>query len=116
MSGLKFQYLTGDPAYLAWYLYNGFQSDLEIMIVLDQHLEIIISDDGDVLAYRYDHPPDMRHLVKDDGIWRFTEEGEACKYRVKTAQVHRVKTAQLSDVKVFFPLTYANSFLPGKEG
>ena len=39
-----------------------------------------------------------------------------CKYRVKIAQVHRLKTAQLSDVKVSFPLTYANSFLPGKEG
>lgn len=41
---------------------------------------------------------------------------QQCKYRLKTAQVHQLKTAQLSDVKVSFPLMYANSFFPGKEG
>jgi len=74
---IKFQYLAGDAAYLVWSIYNDFQPDLEIRMVLEQNLEMFTSDDGDVLAFRYDHPPDMRHIVKNDGIWRFTDEGMA---------------------------------------
>lgn len=40
----------------------------------DRNLELILSKDGDVLAYRYDHPVEMINLVKDDGKWRFTDE------------------------------------------
>ena len=74
---VKFLYLTGDASYLLWYIYNDFQPDLEIIMTLEQNLEIFITEDGGLLAYRYDHPADIRHMVKNDGIWQFTDEGMA---------------------------------------
>ena len=39
-------------------------------------LELIISSNNDILAYRYNHPQDIVHLVEDDGKLRFTKEAD----------------------------------------
>ena len=43
---------------------------------LYRNLELIVGDDGVIYAYRSDHPYDMREMVKDDGKWKFTDEGK----------------------------------------
>ena len=46
-------------------------------MTIDRNLELIINEDMDVIAYRYDYSDDMKSMVKDNGKWRFTDEGKA---------------------------------------
>lgn len=75
MKKMKFKLLQGIQAYLIWYIYNDCQIRLETLMDLDKNLQLVISEDGDVFAYRYDHPSDMKGMVKDDGKWKLTKEG-----------------------------------------
>jgi hypothetical protein len=76
MSTIKFEILTGMQAYLLWHIYNDCQPKIETIMAIEQNLELIISTNGDVLAYRYDHPREIIPLVRDDGCWRFTDESQ----------------------------------------
>ena len=38
-------------------------------MAVEENLEALVRDDGEVLAWRYDHPEEMKHLVRDDGRW-----------------------------------------------
>ena len=76
MTEISFEHLHGEAAYLIWYLHNDCQVKLETLMAIDRNLELIITGNNDVLAYRYDHPRDMTHMVKDDGKWRYTTEAD----------------------------------------
>jgi len=74
MEEIKFELLHGEAAYLVWYVFNDCQIRIETLMDIDKNLELIVSED--VLAFRYDHPDEMRDMVKDDGKWRTTKEGD----------------------------------------
>ncbi len=95
MKKTKFELVTGTAAYLIWYIYNDCHIKLKTLMNFDRNLELIISDRGDVFAYRYDHPEEMVHMVLDDGKWKFTKEGDelskADQFRLKL--LHREFTS-----------------------
>jgi hypothetical protein len=69
-------HLTGDQAYLVfWICVYDLQVRLSTVIALHENLEVIVSDEGDLLAYRYDNPSDLKDLVKGDGEWIFQKSG-----------------------------------------
>jgi hypothetical protein len=77
MKKIRFKRLHGAAAYLIWYIHNDFRVKMEISIALERNLELIADEEGNIFAYRYDHPQDMGHLVRDDGNWQFTDESKA---------------------------------------
>lgn len=63
-------YLTGDQAYLIyWIVIYDCQVKISSIKAIDQNLEIIVNDEGDLLSYRYDYPIDMDGMVTGDGDW-----------------------------------------------
>lgn len=63
-------HLTGDKAYLIyWLVIYDCQVSLSSIKAIDQNLEIIVNNAGDLLAYRYDYPIEMSGMVSDDGEW-----------------------------------------------
>jgi hypothetical protein len=45
-------------------------------MVMEKNLQLITDDQGLVYAYRSDHPEDMRWMVHNDGVWRFTDQAK----------------------------------------
>lgn len=76
MKQITFERIRGEAAYLIWYIYNDCRVKLETLMAIDRNLELIITNHNDVLAYRYDHPRDMTHMVKNDSKWRYTKEAD----------------------------------------
>jgi hypothetical protein len=70
-------HLTGDQAYLVyWLVVYDCQVRISSIEAIDQNLEIIVNDEGDLLAYRYDHPIEMSGMVVGDGEWHvYNSEG-----------------------------------------
>ena len=52
MKEITFEHLQGEAAYLIWNVYNDCQVKLETLLVIDRNLELIISRNNEVLAYR----------------------------------------------------------------
>jgi len=69
---MKFELLTGRQAYLIWHIYNDCQIKINTLEDFDRNLELIVSEEGVILAFRFDHPSEFEGLVKDDGRWVFT--------------------------------------------
>jgi hypothetical protein len=69
------RHLTGEPAYLIyWRMVYDCKPKLSTVMAIDQNLEIIVNDEGDLLAYRYKHPEDMKGMVWGDEEWRINNE------------------------------------------
>ena len=60
-----------------WHIYNDFRPSIVTSMAIESNLELIMNDEYEVLAFRYDHPHDMTHMVVDDGKWHFTTEGRS---------------------------------------
>jgi hypothetical protein len=58
-----------------WQSVYKFKPRLSEIKLTDLNLEIIVTDRGDLLAYRHDGPSDMNINVKNEGGWNlFNEE------------------------------------------
>ena len=69
-------HLTGYQAYLIyWMQFYDFQVRLEAVMAIDLNLEVIVDDEGDLLAFRYEYPEDMAWMVKNDRQWQYYEKG-----------------------------------------
>jgi len=70
-NGSNIHHFTGTKAYFIYWIavYDCFVSISTIMAI-DMNLEIIVNDDGDLLAYRYDYPETMAGMVKNEGQWQ----------------------------------------------
>jgi hypothetical protein len=73
----RIHHLTGDQAYLVyWLIVYDCQVSISSIEAIDQNLEIIVNDEGDLLAYQYDHPIEMSGMVIGDGEWHlYNSEG-----------------------------------------
>jgi len=69
--------LTGDQAYFVyWLVVYDCQVSISSIEAIDQNLEIIVNDEGDLMAYRYDYPIEMCGMVIGDGEWHlYNPEG-----------------------------------------
>jgi hypothetical protein len=71
----KFKHLQGEDAYLIYWLQiYRFKSSLSMIKSLQLNLEIIIDAAGDILAYRFDLPDNMKWMVLNDGHWQIYKE------------------------------------------
>ena len=74
----KFKYYYGKKAILAsWIGYYDFRIKLDTISSLEKNLEIIVDQDSEIVARRYDHPPDIKSYVENDGEWQLTEAGNS---------------------------------------
>jgi hypothetical protein len=63
-------YIAGDQAYfIYWIEVYGCLISISSIMTIDKNLEIIIDNEGKLLAFRYDYPEDMKGLLNDDGQW-----------------------------------------------
>ncbi len=69
-------YLQGDQAYqIYWQQYYHCKPLLSTIMAIDMNLEIVVDNEGKLLAYRYDLPDDMRWMVINSDRWYiFNEE------------------------------------------
>ena len=74
MKTTTFNYVIGEQAYAIWYVYNDFEIDMGILTTVEQNLELIMSSEGDVYAYRSNLPLKIGRLFKRSGAWEFTED------------------------------------------
>lgn len=66
----KLLHLTGDQAYfIYWLVKYNCRVSIPSIKAIDQNLEILVTDEGDFLAYRYDCPIEMAGLALGDGKW-----------------------------------------------
>jgi hypothetical protein len=64
--------LTGAQAYLVyWLVVYDCQVSISSIEAIDQNLEIIVNDEGDLLAYRYDYPIEFSGMTLGEGEWHF---------------------------------------------
>jgi hypothetical protein len=77
MKKIEFELLREEAAYLIWYIFNDCHIRIETIMAIEKNLELVVSNDGIVMAYRYDHPSDMVNLVLNDGKWNLTNHGRA---------------------------------------
>ena len=67
--------LTGDQAYqIYWQQYYHCKPLLSTIMAIDMNLEIIIDNEGKLLAYRYDLPDDMRWMVINSDRWQIIDK------------------------------------------
>ncbi len=76
MRQIMFEHIQGGAVYLIWYIHNDCILKLETLMAIDLNLELFITSNNDVLAFRHDHPEEMIHMVKNDGSWRYTIESD----------------------------------------
>jgi hypothetical protein len=76
MVNTKFELVTGIEAIIWWYIHNNLQIKFDHIILFEKNLEVIVSHSGNVLAYRSNLPEDMKNMVYNDGVWRFTDAFE----------------------------------------
>ena len=70
-----FRHLTGSQAYLIrWLDYYDCRIKISSIMALERNLEVIVTNEGVVVAYRYDSPEDMKGMIQDDGVWKYNEE------------------------------------------
>jgi hypothetical protein len=63
-------HFTGYQAYLIyWLVVYDCKVSISSLEAIDQNLEIIMNTEGDLLAYRYDHPIEIIGMVSGDGKW-----------------------------------------------
>ena len=74
--GAKLLHLTGEQAYIVyWMAFHECKVALSTIKILNLNLEVIITDDGELLAFRYEPADELKPLVKYDGEWiRYKEE------------------------------------------
>lgn len=66
------QLLTGFQAYLIyWSQFYECQVKLETVMAIDLNLEIIVDDNKELIAFRYNYPEDMSWMVKSNGQWQY---------------------------------------------
>lgn len=74
-SGL--QHLKGMEAYkIYWEQYYQCRPRISTIMSIDVNLEIIVDSDFKLLAFRYDHPEDMKWMVINDGHWQVWKESD----------------------------------------
>jgi len=67
-SNLK--HITGDQAYLIyWLVIYDCKVSISSVEAIDQNLDIIINAVGDLIAYRYDYPIEIKGLMSGDSKW-----------------------------------------------
>ena len=59
-----------------WHIYNDLRPRIVAIMAINRNLELIMNDEYEVLAYRYDLMLDMTFMVVDDGKWCLTIEGQ----------------------------------------
>lgn len=70
---LSFTHLTGEKAhFILWLTIYSCQIELSAIPSMHQNLEVILSDEGILLAYKYDHPTDEMRMVTKIGQWHHT--------------------------------------------
>ena len=63
-------HLTGYQAYLIyWLVVYDCMVSISSLEAIDQYLEIIINTECVLLAYRYDHPEEIKSMVSGVGRW-----------------------------------------------
>jgi hypothetical protein len=68
-------HLTGEPAYLIyWRMVYDCKPKLSTVMAIDQNLEIIVNDEGDLLALKYDYPDNMKGMVIGEGQWCYPNQ------------------------------------------
>jgi len=68
-------HIIGSEAYqIYWQQYYQCRPKLSTIKAIDLNLEIIIDSEGELLAYRYDHPEKMKWMVINDGQWKIWKE------------------------------------------
>lgn len=74
----KFRYFSDEKALLASYIgYYEFRLELEIIKQLEENLEIIVDQNSDIVARRFDTPAEAKSYIKNAGDWKLTEVGES---------------------------------------
>ena len=76
MKNVKFEHFIGEQAILMIYIYWDMQLKMNTIRAVYHNLEIIVTNCGNIVAHRSDHPVDMRHMVKNDGEWCTTDQAK----------------------------------------
>jgi len=72
-----FRHITGSQAYLIrWVDFYDCRLRISSIMALERNLEVIVTNEGEVVAYRYDPPEDMKVLLKGEGEWLIAEQVE----------------------------------------
>ena len=73
-SSPKFQYYSGKKAIIAnWIIYYDCKVKFDQILKLEKNIEIIMNQDNEVVAKRYDSPDNIKSLKENDGEWKLTE-------------------------------------------
>lgn len=82
ISNCSISQLTGEQAYLIfWIAKYDCQVKLSTVTALHDNLEVIMNDEGELLAYRYDDPDELKGLVKGTGEWQYFSQNDALRNR-----------------------------------
>jgi hypothetical protein len=66
--------LAAKPIKIYWQQYYQCRPKLNTIKTIDLNLEIIIDKENELLAYRDDHPEDMKWMVINDGHWEISDK------------------------------------------
>ena len=73
-SSPKFQYYNGRKALIAnWIIYYDCKVIFDSILRLEKNIEIIMNQDTEVVAKRYDSPDNIKSLEENYGEWQLTE-------------------------------------------
>jgi hypothetical protein len=98
---LSFTHLTGEKAhFILWLTIYNCNIELSAIPSMHQNLEVILSHEGILLAYKYDQPSDEMGTVTKIGQWHHTNhcltEGGAVQKEVNFI----INTLQLINISV----------------
>jgi predicted adenine nucleotide alpha hydrolase (AANH) superfamily ATPase len=75
IKGYKIKHFKGDQAYiLRWIMCYDCRIRISSLKAHEKNLEVFVTEKGDMLAWRYDHPEEIKRLIKDDGKWEITNQ------------------------------------------
>ena len=73
-SSPKFRYYNGKKAVIAnWIIYYDCKVKFDQILRQEKNIEIIMNQNTEVVAKRYDSPTNIKGLKVNDGKWQLTE-------------------------------------------
>ncbi len=64
------KHYKGDQAYfIRWLVYYDCRVKIDTIKALEESLEVLITESGAVMAWRFDHPENMRVFIIGEGEW-----------------------------------------------
>jgi len=80
-------HLTGDHAYLIyWQQVYHCKPRLSSIMAIDLNLEIVIDEEQNLLAFRYDLPDEMQCLVSNRGKWQYINDNKLSPLQITKLQ------------------------------